>query len=58
MEETSPQNTGIPDPSTDSDAALAFDAVASALMAEVHAWWKHLARNCLHVFKFADRPAR
>ena len=30
-------------------------AVASALMAEVHAWWKHLARNCLHVFKFADR---
>jgi hypothetical protein len=32
-----PQNTGVPDPSTDSDAALAFvDAVASALMAEVH----------------------
>ena len=24
-------------------------------MAEVLAWWKHLARNCSHVFKFADR---
>ena len=58
VEGTYPQNTGIPDPGIDPDAALASNVVASAQMAEVHAWWKHGARNCLHVFKFADRLAR
>ena len=37
-EETFPHNTGVPGPSTDSDAALArLTPVASAVMAEVHA---------------------
>lgn len=52
------QNTGIPDPSTDSDAALALDAGRvrpdgrSARLVEI------LGTHCLHVFKFAGRLAR
>jgi hypothetical protein len=50
------QNTGIPDPSTDSDAALAsLTPVASALMAEGRALVEIRGSHCLHVFKIAGR---
>ena len=51
-----PQNTGIPDPSTDSDAALTFfDAVASAPYGGRACLVEIRGTHCSHVFKDADR---